>query len=317
MEFRKLISFGKTSYVMSVPKSWIQKNNLKKGSLVSIEEKEGNLVLSPNSDNKNTLEKIELNVTDLNPMVKRIIASFYKGGYDEMEIRFSTSDELKSIQQVIKDSFVGFEIVEQGKRMCRVKKISDTIYEEFDPVLRRTFLFLKSMASESLDAIKKKDIDALRNVILADHNVNKFTDFCRRVINLKSDLKFRKVAPIYYVLEELEKIGDEYKDLCKYFIKNPAKLSKELIKLYEKVNEYLNALYDLFYKFDLKKIKVLGEQKTKLDQEIEELYSKKSKVECRILFFLNIIINRIFHSNGAIMASIYHPSSATLSTTSS
>ena len=65
----------------------------------------------------------------------------------------------------------------------------------------------------------------------------------------------------------------------------------------------------------LQKIKILGEKKQKLDQEIERLYSKKNKDECRILFFLNIIANRIFHTNGAIMAAMFYPSSAAESTT--
>ena len=313
VEFRKLISFGKTSFVMSIPKAWVQKNNLKKGNLISVEEKQGNLILSSQANAKGAIEKIELNVTNLSPMIKRIIASLYKGGYDEMDIIFSTSEELKQIQEVIKETCIGFEIVEQGKKMLKARKISDTIYEEFDPVMRRTFLFLKSMASESLDAIKTQDMDAIKNVILADNNVNKFTDFCRRVINKKSDLKFRKVPPLYYILEELEKIGDEYKDLCKYYLKCPIKLSKEILKFYEEVNEYFNNLYDLFYKFDTKKIKILGDKKQELDKEIEDLYKKRSKAECRILFFLNILIDRIFHTNGAIIAAVFHPSEETTS----
>jgi len=307
MEFRKLISFGKTSFVMSIPKSWIQKNNLAKGSLVSIDEKEGDLVVSPNTRNKSKAERIEINVSDLSPMIKRIIASLYKGGYDEIDITFSTSDELSEVQQVIKDTCIGFEIVEQGKKLLKARKISDAINEEFDPVLRRTFLFLKSMASESLDALKKQDIDSIKNVILADGSINKFTDFCRRVINKKSNLKFRKVSPLYYILEELEKIGDAYKDLCKYYIEKPIKLSKEVVNLYGEINEFFNSMYDLFYKFETMKLKDLGIKKKEIDKEINELYKKKNKEECRILFFLQTITDKIFDTNGAIISSVFQP----------
>ena len=50
MDYRKIISFGKTSFVMSIPKSWVIKNGLKKGDLVSLEENEGNLIMSPKKD---------------------------------------------------------------------------------------------------------------------------------------------------------------------------------------------------------------------------------------------------------------------------
>ena len=47
MEYRKLISFGKNSYVVSLPKNWVRQNKLKKGDLVYIEENVSNLVLQP------------------------------------------------------------------------------------------------------------------------------------------------------------------------------------------------------------------------------------------------------------------------------
>ena len=38
MEFRKLIRFGKNSYVISIPKPWVEKNKLKKGDTIYINE---------------------------------------------------------------------------------------------------------------------------------------------------------------------------------------------------------------------------------------------------------------------------------------
>ena len=39
MEKRKLMAFGQSSYIICIPKTWIKKNNLKKGVALSIEEK--------------------------------------------------------------------------------------------------------------------------------------------------------------------------------------------------------------------------------------------------------------------------------------
>ena len=62
VEFRKLISFGKTSFVMSIPKAWVTKNNLKKGDLIVLQEKENNLLLSPEANaHEKELEKKDLN----------------------------------------------------------------------------------------------------------------------------------------------------------------------------------------------------------------------------------------------------------------
>ena len=173
-------------------------------------------------------------------------------------------------------------------------------------MLRRSFLFLKSLSKESLDAAKKQDINALNNVALTDMNINKFTDFCRRVINKKGSSKFRKTAPIYYIIEELEKIGDDYKDLCNYLVKNKLKLSKNTISMYGKMNDFFDEFYTLFYKFDLNQIKELGERKNQLEKELEKMFEKVSSKEARVLYYLNSLLERIFNMNGAVIASVYN-----------
>ena len=46
IDVRKLISFGKGSYIISMPKGWIEKNNLKKGDLISVNDGGFELTLS-------------------------------------------------------------------------------------------------------------------------------------------------------------------------------------------------------------------------------------------------------------------------------
>jgi antitoxin component of MazEF toxin-antitoxin module len=63
MEFRKLINFGKTSHVVSIPKAWLLKNKLNKGDTVSLQEVDGNLLLSPNTGQaKKEPKEIVINV---------------------------------------------------------------------------------------------------------------------------------------------------------------------------------------------------------------------------------------------------------------
>ena len=46
---RKLIGFGKNSYVVSLPKQWVEKNKLNKGDLISIDENKEGLLLKTNN----------------------------------------------------------------------------------------------------------------------------------------------------------------------------------------------------------------------------------------------------------------------------
>ncbi len=44
MEYRKLISFGKNSFVISLPKAWVRHSKLKKGDLIYVEEASDHLM---------------------------------------------------------------------------------------------------------------------------------------------------------------------------------------------------------------------------------------------------------------------------------
>src|SRR3989344_9551201 len=57
MEYRKLISFGKSSYVVSLPKPWIIQNKLKKGDLIYFDENGTSLVLKKSDTSLSMPEK--------------------------------------------------------------------------------------------------------------------------------------------------------------------------------------------------------------------------------------------------------------------
>jgi len=69
----------------------------------------------------------------------RMISAAYKSGYDEIEVKFSSSQELDIAQKALLRSCIGFEIVQQGKNTILAKSISKDDYSEFDSILKRLF----------------------------------------------------------------------------------------------------------------------------------------------------------------------------------
>ena len=45
-EFRKLMAFGNSSFVVSVPKDWVVKNRLKKGDVLIVDERPNELTFA-------------------------------------------------------------------------------------------------------------------------------------------------------------------------------------------------------------------------------------------------------------------------------
>jgi len=56
VETRKIISFGNSSYVVSLPKSWISENKLKKGDILNVEEKNGEILLYAGQNGEKKIE---------------------------------------------------------------------------------------------------------------------------------------------------------------------------------------------------------------------------------------------------------------------
>ena len=107
VDFRRLIGFGKSSFVVSLPKSWIEKNKLVKGDLVYLKEQDHELVItSQEKENTNKLEKVVV-TTDGKEFdtVKAEIIALYLKGYDMIEIKGS---DLKTKAPEIKIKLVCF-----------------------------------------------------------------------------------------------------------------------------------------------------------------------------------------------------------------
>src|SRR3989338_805964 len=97
MDVRKLISFGKNSFIISLQKSWIEKNKLKKGDLLSVHENSEGLLLKTSSNPEMKGEEpraIAINAEGKSlGTLKTAIVSAYLDNYSIIEVIFK---ELKT-----------------------------------------------------------------------------------------------------------------------------------------------------------------------------------------------------------------------------
>lgn len=308
VEFRRLISFGKTSFVTSIPKSWVTKNHLKKGDLVALDEKEGNLILSPESNfHEKEIEVKDLKINNLGIMTSRYIHALYKKGIDEIDISFDDPKLIEQVQKSLGKEVIGYEIIEQKSTKCVIKNISGGL-EGFDQIMRRMFLMLIAMADESLSALENKDFVRMPSIALLEESNNRFTTSCRRILN-KNGYKKGKVGPIYYIIEDLENLADEYKYLCYYLHslkdKNNVKIGKDMIDDFKEVNELLRTFYDMYYKFDNNHVVKIGESRKKLiDKFLKIIETGKNPIERVIAHHLLVITQKLFCFTGPFLVNV-------------
>ncbi|MFH1181349.1 MAG: AbrB/MazE/SpoVT family DNA-binding domain-containing protein [Candidatus Woesearchaeota archaeon] len=296
---RKVIQLAGKTLVVSLPSRWARASGIKKGNEVRVEEKGDSLLISSLEAKKSLSTEIDLSGTA--PMTKRVLGAVFKLGYEEVLVKFSTAEELALAQEVIREEFIGFEVVKRTKNSIEIRSVTRLDEGEFDTIFRRIFMALLGMAEESLQALVKGDTLWLNTIALTDKDINKYADFCRRLLNQKGLNVSDKPLPTYYIVEQLERIGDSYRDICTEAISG-RKLSKAGEKPYSDVTDFFRQVYEFYYNFSLDKVAEIGKKRKSLKNKIAELVASAKKDEFQILMLLDKLIDDIYDMNGAIMA---------------
>ena len=291
---RKVIQIADSTQLVSLPRKWALKQNLKKGDELSIDEKGSQLVIS--ADTGPSVEKTSLKIDDLEPMTLRYIVALYKKGIDLIDVSFDNPEKIRVVQQSIGKEAVGFEITDQTINSCVIKHVSGEL-EDFDPIMRRTFLLLNSMAKQTYEALEKGRLENLKNAAYLEEANNRFTTTCRRLLN-KKGYKGKEIGPLYYIIEELENIADQYKYLCNYFYskKNKSiKISKNVMSLLKDSNEVLDKFYNIFYDYKVDKIVSMGKlRKQVVDRSFHVLEKSNNSDEVILAHYCLTIVQKVF-----------------------
>lgn len=297
---RKLIQHGASSLTVSLPKKWTNTNNLRKGEEIDVIESGAKIIISAKKHYER--RKIELDVSGSEKMIKRIVGAAFKSGYDEIVINFSSFNELKTVQELTREQFSGFEIIDQTKERVVLRNISENNFEEFNAVLRRFFLVLNQISQETMQAIEKNDFKWMKSIALMKIESDKFADYTRRAINMGYELESKRSAPLYTIIEQLEKAVDRYADLCNYLSDEKITSSKDLRLIINALFVFETKIYECFYKFDLKKIAELGKLKTELQIKLNTCFTSANKKEIIAFLLVDKIFNLMFDVNGPLMA---------------
>lgn len=294
---RKVIQIANSTQLVSLPRKWAVRNNIKKGDVIEIEERENSLVLSPEDVQKPTkrttidLNKIEGSKQDF---IRSFLPLLHKCGYDEIEVLFDNPSIMKEIQERSKSMLSGYEIIEQSSERCLIKSVSKALESEFDALLRRTFLVTLSMSRGTLENIKEEKFKNLEEQLVLEETNNKLTNLCQRILNT-STYEEGKTSFIYIVTWLLECVGDSYRDICIHLMdQKNIKMSKKLIDLFVQVNELFESYYDMFYKYSFTKFVAIKKKRKEINMGLYDLLtSTKNKPEIKVIMALITITQRI------------------------
>jgi len=297
---RKIIKQGHNTLTVTLPSEWAKQFNLKSGDEVDMSERENGLFLS--SINHDDISKIEINITGLDiPAIWKYFMAVYRQGYDEVKIKFdpiarydnpykfytkntidlnySNKANLTSIEmlQMMSNRFIGFEMIEHQQEFCIVKDMMEVSTKEFDSSLRRVFLLILQMGEELFESLEKNDIKIVQHTHDIDINVDKFHDYCVRVMRKTKIKNLTEASLNSSNLFLLELLADEFKHIAKHLINDmPNKKLGNLSGLAEKVIEMFKDFYDFYYRYDKEKLMNLSKKDREIHSYLPKVYKTKS-----------------------------------------
>lgn len=243
---RKVVKHGPSTFIISLPSRWVKKYGIKKGEELDVTEDANSVVISKEAPQK----RFELNadVTGLRPkLVDRFLARSYQKGADQIKITHNDIDILDTIRKKIHE-LIGYELIDQSSTTCTVQTISSRIELDFDRSLRRAFTLVGDMIQVLIDACRKKEPKMLKDLYLRDLEVNRLCYFCLRQLNkehyrIAENGEQNKV--LYYLIEVLEDLGDNIKELAGYLALEEQK--EKMLELLEMLKEQYDIAVSYFY----------------------------------------------------------------------
>lgn len=312
---RKIIKQGHSTLTITLPSDWTRKFNLEAGNEIDLAEKDNGLFLSTEKNNHDKKVEIDISGMDI-PTIWKYFMAVYREGYDEILVKFPSDLKLDSpykffthfkldkkygrtrekesalefLHQLV-NRFIGFEIVNHGKDFVVMRELTEPTSKEFDISLRRVLLLIQQMAEETCEAIVKNKPGILAHIHDVDVNLDKFHDYCIRILNKLGNKDSRKTSLLFSTLYILELAGDEFKNISHHIIHDFQNVSlKNINCLAESTKQQIDLFYDLFYKFDKKKAEDMAQIDAKDYFNISQIYKKaKTEEEKEILHHLRMI----------------------------
>ena len=192
-EQRKLQMTGGSTYILSLPKEWVTRNQLQKGSLLVLaEEDDGSLSLFPSKlegQEKKSEALIRVSTNDNPDAVMRKAISAYLVGYSLLHIRAQGQQSLAAglrnyLKNFARNYLVGTEIVTDSPTDLTLQILLNYPELSVESALRRMAIIAGSMHREAVASLKNLDYSAAKAVVETDREVNRFSLYILRLLKM-------------------------------------------------------------------------------------------------------------------------------------
>ena len=190
-EIRKIQLTGRSTYIVSLPKRWMDRMKLSAGDQLVISEANSSLILTPRAfvkPEKPGEATIKVSTKDNPDSIVRKIIALYLVGYSLIRIK-TIGENITSLQRnLVKDlarrKLVGVEIISDSENEIVLQILVSYSELSVENALRRMCLITASMHNDALKALKDYDKKLAQDVIALDDEVDRFSLYVIRQLKM-------------------------------------------------------------------------------------------------------------------------------------
>lgn len=255
MDYRKLIKFGRSSYVVSLPKDWIEQNKLKKGNIVYVNANKNQLTLSAELNTDNEKKSIVLDVKkDKFETIKRKVISCYLNNFSNITVLLDPEKNNKKIREVFQN-LVALEVIEQDSHKMVAKdylNLSDisirSLVRKLDNLIRS---FLKDINGALANERYFQNAELCEEISERDADVNKLTFLILKTIKHrlnqwtpeKGIMTREKLLNHWELAKTLEALADNIKRTIRLLLGLDFHKYSEVVEILKLIEQhYLNSM---------------------------------------------------------------------------
>jgi len=262
-EQRKLQVTGGSTYILSLPKEWVTRNQLKKGSLMVLsEEDDGSLSITSSMLEKKEKKDdafIRVSSNDNPDAVMRKAISAYLIGYNILHVRAQGQQSLavglrNYLKHFARNYLVGAEIVIDSPTDLTLQILLNYSELSVQSALRRMSIIASSMHKEAVGCLESLDYSAAKAVVETDREVNRFSLYIVRLLKLAvSNARIvreigldnsRECLGYRLIVKSVERTADHATKIAEnmLFLRDP--INPELLERIEKLSSLAISMFE-------------------------------------------------------------------------
>jgi phosphate uptake regulator len=261
-EVRKIQFSGKSSYMLALPKKWVEEMGLGAGDSVAVEKQgDSSLLVTPRVGKMaigRSEAMIEVSSRNKSDSIVRQLISIYLLGYSTIQIKAKegslTSAQRDAIKEATRRHLIGTEIIADSREGITLQVLLSYPELSVKNVLKRMFLISESMHRDAVRSLAKADKDSAAAVTKSDDEVDRFSLYAIRQLNMavqndfvlrEVELKNRRDCLDYrLIIKCVERVADHANKVAEGVLLTDEPISSQILDKVVKMSEYAIGLFE-------------------------------------------------------------------------